>query len=124
MNQVFLMGLVGKDPEVKTIGQKGTFVATFSVATSKKRGDDYETTWHNIKAWGKTAEYVRDRVRKGDEVFVDGENTVESWADKKTNLKVYRSLVTAFVVRVTREGSTSAQPNAQSGGDPGPEEVW
>lgn len=106
MNQVYLIGRVGKDPDFKTVGSKNTSLATFSMATSKNIGNfqnpNWESTWHNIKCWSKTADSVQANVRKGDEVFVEGEITVESWDDKNGGGKVYRNYIVAKTVRVTK----------------------
>jgi len=107
MNKVYLIGNVGKDPDFKAVGPKNTSLCTFSIATSEKIGESYVSTWHNIKAWGKVAEYARDNIRKGDEVFVDGKNTVESWDDQKTGQKVYRNFVQALILRVTNSRSAN-----------------
>lgn len=75
VNKIFLIGNVGKDPEVKEItsGQ----MARFSLATSEKyknnKGELVETTeWHRIVCFGKTAEVVAEYVKKGTTLFVEG----------------------------------------------------
>lgn len=76
MNKVILIGRIGKDPELKsTTG--GNQVATTSLATSRryidKEGAKQEaTTWHNIVAWGKTAEIMAQYAPKGKLVAVIG----------------------------------------------------
>lgn len=76
INEVFLNGYVGGDPEYKEISP--TFnVATFSLATSEyytsKTGDKIqETEWHKIKAYKGLAVYVNKKVRKGSNVTVQG----------------------------------------------------
>ncbi len=103
MNQVILIGRVGKDPDVKKVGQNNTSLASFSVATSKMVSkDNWVSTWHNIKCWSKTADYCEAQVRKGDEVFIQGEIETESWDDKNSGKKQYRTVVKADIVRVTQ----------------------
>lgn len=127
MNQVILIGRAGKDPEIKQIGQNKTSVATFSVCTSKPipNSKDYKSTWHNIKCWSKTADSVYDSIRKGDEVFIQGEIETESWEDKASGNKVYKQVIVAHIVRCTRQAGTKSQPDNNSDNDPGPsEEQW
>lgn len=105
INRVTLLGRTGKDPE-KRYTTQGTAVATFSLATTENVTKDrnnptLKTTWHEIKCWGKLADMADEKIRKGDEVWVEGRITTESWDDKQTGKKVYRTMIVAAVVRVT-----------------------
>jgi single-strand binding protein len=67
-NTVKLIGRLGKNPELKEF--TNAKLATFSVATNdsykNKEGEWVEnTTWHNVKAWGKTAELCNNLLKKG-----------------------------------------------------------
>ena len=66
-----ILGNVGKDPEVRTLNS-GDAVANFSIAVSERRKGEDHTTWFRCNAFGKTAEVVRDYVRKGSKVLVQG----------------------------------------------------
>ena len=66
-----IRGNVGKDPEVRTLNS-GDAVANFSIAVSERRKGEDHTTWFRCNAFGKTAEVVRDYVRKGSKVLVQG----------------------------------------------------
>lgn len=98
VNKVTLLGNLGKDPEVKFL-PSGQAVANFGLATSerfkdKQSGDWQEKTeWHNVTAYGRTAEIIRDYVKKGQKIYVEGRLTTRSWDDKETNKKVYRTEV-------------------------------
>lgn len=75
-NSVQLIGRLGKDPEVKNLAS-GKMMATFTLATSDRyksaNGDRVEDTqWHNLVAWGKTAEIVAEYLKKGAEAAVEG----------------------------------------------------
>lgn len=82
INKVILVGNVGKDPEIKAL-QDGTTVANFSVATSEKRKEKKYTEWHNCCAFGKVAEIVKDWVRKGSLVYVEGSSRTSEYTDKE-----------------------------------------
>ena len=95
VNKVILLGNVGKDPEIKVL-PSGQPVANFSIATSDRFKDQQgnfqdRTEWHNITAYGKLAEIVRDYVKKGNKLYIEGRLTTRSWDDKETNKKVYRT---------------------------------
>ena len=95
LNRVTLLGNVGKDPEMKaTVG--GTTVANFSLATTKGVKDgsgkwNDVTTWHNLVAFGRTAEIIRDYVSKGSKLYIEGELQTRSWDDKETGQKRYKT---------------------------------
>jgi single-strand DNA-binding protein len=74
-NSVQLIGRLGKDPEVKTFGEKKK--AAFSIATSdtykNANGEKVEDTqWHNVVIWGKLADVAGKYLKKGSEVMVEG----------------------------------------------------
>jgi len=95
VNKVILLGNVGKEPEIKVL-PSGQPVANFSIATSDRYKDQQgnfqdRTEWHNITAYGKLAEIVRDYVKKGNKLYIEGRLTTRSWDDKDTQKKVYRT---------------------------------
>lgn len=97
VNKVFLLGAAGKDPEIRSTAG-GTVVASFSVATSDREKDAQgnwqdKTEWHNIVAFARTAEIVRDYVKKGTQLFIEGKIQTRSWDDKDTGKKNYRTEV-------------------------------
>ncbi|HEX9459114.1 MAG TPA: single-stranded DNA-binding protein [Thermoanaerobaculia bacterium] len=99
VNRVILVGRLGKDPEIRSI-PSGTSVAKFSLATDErftdKNGEKQERTeWHNIVAWGKLAEICGQYLRKGKLVFIEGSIRTESWDDKETGVKKYRTEIIA-----------------------------
>ena len=97
VNKVILLGNVGKEPDVKFLPSGGA-VANFGLATSeryKDKGGEFQekTEWHNLTAYGKLAEIVRDYVKKGSKLYIEGRLTTRSWDDKETGKKVYRTEV-------------------------------
>tara|TARA_Y100000588_G_C13466358_1_gene590650 strand:+ start:109 stop:444 length:336 start_codon:yes stop_codon:yes gene_type:complete len=85
-NKVQLIGNVGREPEIVNL-ESGKKLAKFSVATNENyknaSGERVtDTQWHNIIAWGKTAELIEKYVNKGKEVGVEGKLTSRSWDDK------------------------------------------
>jgi single-strand DNA-binding protein len=95
VNKTILLGNVGKDPEIRSTNG-GALVANFSLATSErykdKQGEVQEQTeWHNLVAYARGAEIVRDYVKKGSKLYVEGKIRTRSWDDKETGKKVYRT---------------------------------
>lgn len=76
VNKVTLLGNVGKDPEIRTTAG-GTIVASVTLATNDRRktqnGDWQDAVeWHNLVLFNRTAEVVRDYVKKGSQLFIEG----------------------------------------------------
>jgi single-strand DNA-binding protein len=95
VNKVILLGNVGKDPEIRSTGG-GTMVANFTLATSDRFQDPQgnwqdRTEWHNLVAFKRTAEIVRDYVKKGSKLYIEGKIQTRSWEDKDTKAKRYRT---------------------------------
>ena len=88
---VRLIGNLGGNPELKEL-QSGKKIAKLSLATSDKYKDSEgklvnETQWHNLVAWGKTAEFAERYLEKGQEVVVEGKILNRSYTDKEGQKK-------------------------------------
>ncbi len=99
INKVILVGRLGKDPEVRST-PSGTSVAKFSLATDErftdKSGEKQDRTeWHNIVAWGKLGEICGQYLRKGKLVYIEGSIRTDSWDDKESGQKKYRTEIVA-----------------------------
>ena len=97
-NSVQLIGHLGKDPEMKTFGNDRS-MARFSVATNEyfrnhEGKQIQETQWHNVVAWGKTAEIVEKLLKKGKETAIQGKLINRSWEDEN-GLKHYITEIVA-----------------------------
>ena len=86
-NKVQLIGNLGNDPEIINL-ESGKMLAKFSIATNENyknaKGEKVtDTQWHNIIAWGKTAEIIEKYVTKGNEVAIEGKLTNRSYETKE-----------------------------------------
>jgi single-strand DNA-binding protein len=95
VNKVLLLGNVGKDPEIRSTAG-GMTVASFSLATADRAKDAQgnwadKTEWHNIVCFQRTAEVVRDYVKKGTQLFIEGKIQTRSWDDKTSGEKKYKT---------------------------------
>jgi single-strand DNA-binding protein len=95
VNKVILIGNLGKDPEVKYT-PAGMAVARFSMATADrvkdKEGNWQERTeWHNLVAFQRTAEIAAEYLKKGNKVYIEGRLHSDSWDDKETGQKKYKT---------------------------------
>ena len=113
INKVILVGRLGKDPEIRST-PSGTSVAKFSMATDEKftdrNGEKQERTeWHNIVAWGKLGEICGQYLRKGKLVYIEGSIRTDSWDDKESGQKKYRTEIIANTMKMLdRRGDDEA----------------
>ena len=127
VNKVTLIGRLGKDPESKTL-PSGTAVSKFSLATDEKftdrSGEKQERTeWHNVVAWGKLAEICSQYLTKGKLIYVEGSLRTESWDDKESGKKMYRTEIVARDVRFLDRSPGSARQEQPAGVQEDEEEV-
>ena len=97
-NRVQLIGNVGGEPIITNL-ESGKKVARFSMATNEsykngKGEKQTDTNWHNIVAWGKTADIIEKYVDKGKEIAVSGKLTFRTY-DGKSGEKRYVNEVVA-----------------------------
>jgi single-strand DNA-binding protein len=134
INKVILVGRLGKDPEIRSTPQ-GSTVAKFTVATDEKftdrEGNKQERTeWHNIAAWGKLGEICGQYLKKGKLVYIEGSIRTDSWDDKESGQKKYRTEIIANTMKMLDRrgdegggggggydrGSSYGQSQSRSGG--------
>jgi single-strand DNA-binding protein len=127
VNKVIVIGRLGADPEVKTVGS-GQQVARLSVATSEnwtdREGQKQERTeWHRIVAWGKLADLCGKYLVKGRQVYIEGRLQTRSWEDPQGQ-KRYTTEIVANNVQFLGTGgaaTASAGGGKQDFEDFGPE---
>ena len=102
-NSVTLIGNVGQTPEIRDL-ENGKKVAKLSVATNEffynKKGEKQtQTYWHNLVAWGKTAELVENYVEKGKQIAIEGKLTHHTYnAQDGTKRYITEVLVNEIVL--------------------------
>jgi single-strand binding protein len=113
LNKVFLIGNVGKDPEVHYF-DSNTRKASFTLATTDRgftRTDGTavpeRTEWHNIVVWRGLAEVVEKYVRKGSKLFIEGKITSRSYEDK-SGVKRYVTEITAENLELLNRTNTTS----------------
>ncbi len=113
LNKAFLYGNLTRDPELKAL-PSGSNVASFGIATNRtykdKNGAKQEATeFHNIVAFGRTAEVIAQYCKKGRPLFIEGRIQTRSWDDKETGKKNYR---TEIVVDNFQFGADGGKPGS------------
>ena len=115
LNKVLLYGNLTRDPELKAL-PSGQQVASFGLATNRsfknKEGAQQEQTeFHNIVAFGRTAEVMGQYLKKGRPIYIEGRIQTRSW--DKDGQKQYR---TEIVVDTFQFGASAGGDGARSGG--------
>ena len=80
LNQLLVIGRLGKDPDELKGTSEGKAYVQFSLAVDQGKSD---TMWLNVTAWDKTAEVVEKYARKGTLVFVQGKLQLKKYKDKQ-----------------------------------------
>jgi single-strand DNA-binding protein len=122
VNKVILIGNLGKDPEVKYT-PSGMAVARFSIATNERVKDKDgnwgdRTEWHNIVLFDRKAEVAGEYLKKGRTVYIEGSIRTNSWDDKETGQKKYRTEIIGnqmVLLGGQREGGESGEAGGYSG---------
>jgi single-strand DNA-binding protein len=102
-------------------------VVNLSLATNESfkdgRGDRQERVeWHNLVAFQRTAEIIRDYVRKGSRIFVEGKLRTDSWGDKQTGERRYKKEILVLEVSLLSSGTLPDHSSAR-GQDDSPDDL-
>ena len=99
LNKVLLIGRLGADPDIKQM-VNGKSVARLSIATSntwkdKNTGERKEKTeWHRVVIFNEgLVNVVQQYVKKGSQVYIEGQLTTRKWKDEKSGLDRYSTEV-------------------------------
>ena len=96
-NQVQLIGHVGQELDCKSF-ENGTLLVKAPLATNEyyrnNKGEKIQDTqWHNIVAWGKTAELLNTHIKKGDEVALQGKLVHRKYQDAQGQTRYVSEIV-------------------------------
>lgn len=114
-NKVFLVGNVGKEPEIKTFDNGK--IANITLETTKKYRDrsgnqKEETEWHTLVAYAKLADIVERYVHKGSLLHIEGELKTRSWTDKDSGKTNYKTEVVIREMQMLNRVGTPVQAKA------------
>lgn len=120
INKVELYGNLTRDPELKAL-PSGQQVANFAVATNRsfknKEGQKQEQVeYHNVVAFGRTAEVIGQYLKKGRPIFVEGRLQTRTW--EKDGVKQYRTEILVenfqFGPSAGEGGARASSPSAST----------
>lgn len=127
VNRVTILGNLGNDPEVKYTAS-GSAIANLTVATSeewkdKTTGEKREAVeWHRVVLFGKLAEVAGEYLRKGSQVYIEGQLRTRKWTDQSGQEKYTTEIVVGMngVMQMLggKQESKPQQPNPQQQSNP------
>ncbi|EBY8644300.1 single-stranded DNA-binding protein [Salmonella enterica subsp. enterica] len=124
LNKVMLIGHLGQDPDVRYL-PNGNAVAMLSLATSdtwkdKQTGEQKERTeWHRVVIYGKLAEIAGEYLRKGSQVYIEGELRTRKWTDQNGQERYTTEVVVSMQGSMQMLGSRGNGGNGQQQGSQG-----
>lgn len=119
VNKVILVGNLGQDPEVRYMPNGGA-VANLTLATSESWRDKQDgeirehTEWHRVVVFGKLAEIASEYLRKGAQVYIEGQLRTRKWTDQSGQDKYTTEVVVGQNGTMQMLGRRDSQP--QQGG--------
>jgi single-strand DNA-binding protein len=121
MQKLIIVGNVGQDAKIETT-KNGKDYIKFSVATTKKVGDNTQTTWHDCVKWlyeGKGAG-VAQYIKKGDKIYIEGEVTANAYTTNSNELRATLNVnvQTIELLGSKQEGDRPYVPQMESSGHP------
>lgn len=104
-NSVRLLGNLGANPELREL-PSGKKLARINLATSESYKDAEgnkvtETQWHNLVAWGKTAEYASKYLTKGSKIAIEGKLINKNFNDKDGNKRYLTEIYVNEILNVS-----------------------
>lgn len=121
VNKVILVGNLGQDPEVRYM-PNGCAVANLTLATSESWRDKQDgeirehTEWHRVVVFGKLAEIASEYLRKGAQVYIEGQLRTRKWTDQSGQDKYTTEVVVGQNGTMQMLGRRDSQP--QQGSQP------
>ncbi|HAJ8492711.1 TPA: single-stranded DNA-binding protein [Escherichia coli] len=123
VNKVILVGNLGQDPEMRYMPNGGA-VVNLRLATSeswrdKATGEQKEVTeWHTVVIFGKLAEIAGEYLRKGSQVYIEGQLRTRKWQDKDQQDRYSTEIVVSMngVMQMLGGRQGGGAPAGQGGG--------
>lgn len=121
LNQVFIMGNMTRDPELKYL-PSGSAVCSFTVAMNHKYKSGEETkeevSFISVTVFGKMAEACANHLHKGSKVMVQGRLKQDTWeheGTKREKVKIIAQMVQFLDGK--KQGQADGQGDGQGDGE-------
>jgi single-strand DNA-binding protein len=120
VNKVILLGRLGADPELKFTQNKMP-ICSLKLATNERRKNaegtwSEHTEWHNVKAFGKTAENCAQYLKKGSQIYVDGKISTSKYQDQGGKDRYWTEIIANTVQFIGSKGKGDDSGDSYSSG--------
>lgn len=119
LNKAMLIGNLGQDPEIK-YSANGLAICNMSIATTERYRDregmeQEKTEWHRVVAFDRLAEICGEYLKKGSQVYFEGQIQTRQWQDNDGNTR-YSTEIRArdMMMLGGRSGGDMSRPSAPS----------
>jgi single-strand DNA-binding protein len=118
LNKLMIIGHLGRDPEMR-FTSSGRPVVSFCVATVRgwnNSDGDYqeETEWFHIVTWDGLADLCKRRLRKGDQVYVEGRLQTRCWEGPDSERHYRTEVVAQEVIFLDESGGSDETPTREA----------
>lgn len=116
LNRVMLIGRLGDNPVVRAVG--ASQVAELSLAITEKYQNAQKemkerTEWVKVNCWGKLADIAQKFTRKGSLLYAEGKLQTDSWTDKETGAKKFKTYIYASNLIVLDNSAPKSAPRSE-----------
>lgn len=122
LNEVRLIGRLGKDPELVEMGGKP--MARLRIATTYPGSQKKYTTWHDVVVWGARAKACAEYLTKGRRVYIAGRMQTRSWKDPRGASRRRTEVVASNVLFLDKPTGGSPPPGTDNPTDPEDGDPW
>ncbi len=114
LNKIMLIGHLGRDPEMRYT-PSGKSVASFSIAVnrsweSKDGTRRNQTEWFNVIAWESLAEFCKQALSKGKQVYVEGRLQTRRWDDPQGNQRLSVEIIASELIPLGEKNLSHEAP--------------
>lgn len=113
MNKLLINGRLVKDPESNDARSYAKLYVAVKRKYKNKEKNEYESDFLNFIAFGKTAEYILNYVRKGDLVNIEGNVQISSY-EKDGESKKSTQFIIDTLSTITKSKNNGGVPDGET----------
>jgi single-strand DNA-binding protein len=125
LNKVHLIGILGKDPDIKIVGQSNMKMAAFTLATNEgykdKQSGDFidKAEWHRIICYNKVAELCEKYIKKGSKIYLEGKLSTTKYTDNSGIERLSTQVIMTKIefLSAKKESNGNVKPNTNQHDD-------
>ena len=116
MNNCIFIGNLGQNPEIKTT-ESGMCIATFSMAIADFKKGEKKTAWINVTAFDKTAETIKNYVKKGSKLAIEAKFQIDEYEKDGQKKKKYYFIANRIELLTSKSEESQNNNTSYSNGN-------